>query len=145
MAGDFAHRPPRGIGYHESAIAYNKEMAKRARELANSDDVTDQEVKRWCRAIARQHDEHIPYHERALRRLRKQKQRKKEMRQQRKKGQRDNRPPQNNGPKPAPPSKEVSDEKKTPVRPIPRDPRIGRQFNAAVGVGTNIEKQEASA
>lgn len=62
---------PRDVAYHEAAIKYNKGMRARARELAK--EVGHPDVKRWCRAIAKQHDEHILKHERSLRFLRKQK------------------------------------------------------------------------
>lgn len=51
-------------GYHTAAIMYNEELADFAEEL--SERVGNEEVARWCRAIAKQHRFHCAQHKRAL-------------------------------------------------------------------------------
>jgi Mn-containing catalase len=143
MARDQSHRPPRGVAYHKSAIAYNEGMAARAREL--SAEVDDKEVKRWCRSVARQHDEHTAYHRKALSRLEKQKERKKLQRQRKKAKPR----PKAQNEEALSQAEFAAEQEAASRRPIPRDPRVGRKpvpSPAEAGVGTPIdEKQEASA
>lgn len=53
--------------YHESAVLYNEEFVEFSNNLA--DRVEDPEIKRWCRAIAKQHEYHADRHKRALRKM----------------------------------------------------------------------------
>jgi hypothetical protein len=53
--------------YHASAVQYNEGLALAAEEQANL--VQDPVVKKWCRAIAKQHRFHLKRHRAALARL----------------------------------------------------------------------------
>jgi hypothetical protein len=53
--------------YHESAIRYNEEIAKFAEDLEPT--LEHDEVKRWSRAVAKQHRFHAGRHKKALNKL----------------------------------------------------------------------------
>jgi hypothetical protein len=54
-------------GYHESAIAYNEGLAEFAENLVPS--LKNEEVKRWCTAVGKQHRFHAKRHRSALNKL----------------------------------------------------------------------------
>lgn len=54
--------------YHKSAVEYNEGLAVSADALAET--VENDEVKRWCRAVAKQHRFHAKRHNAALMKLR---------------------------------------------------------------------------
>lgn len=53
--------------YHEDAILYNESVAKEAESL--NDRLRDPEIKKWARAVAKQHRHHLKRHRSALRKL----------------------------------------------------------------------------
>jgi hypothetical protein len=56
------------ISYYEDAIVYNTMVGDAAREALET--VKDPIIKKWCRAVAKQHDFHLDRHQRALDRMR---------------------------------------------------------------------------
>lgn len=63
---------PKDATYHESAIIYNREIAQFAEDLAPT--LSDEEVQRWSRAVAKQHRFHEGRHKKALNKIREQEQ-----------------------------------------------------------------------
>lgn len=55
------------VSYHRSAIQYNDEFTTFAADLAER--VEHEEVKKWCRSIAKQHEFHSGRHKKALSKL----------------------------------------------------------------------------
>lgn len=53
--------------YHESAIQYNEELADFANKLSKR--LKHEEIARWSRAVAKQHNFHAARHKRALRKV----------------------------------------------------------------------------
>lgn len=53
--------------YHEDAILYNEAIAEEAEGL--NDQLRDPEIKKWARAVAKQHRHHLKRHRSALRKL----------------------------------------------------------------------------
>lgn len=58
---------PKDASYHKAAIRYNEELAVFAENLSKK--LENDEIKRWCRSVSRQHKVHAGHHRKALKRL----------------------------------------------------------------------------
>lgn len=55
------------ISYHSSAVKYNEGLAEAAERLA--EEVENDEVKKWCKSVGKQHRFHAKRHAAALAKL----------------------------------------------------------------------------
>lgn len=58
---------PKTKSYHESAIKYNELLAASSKYASEA--VEDEEVKKWCLSIMRQHEFHARRHQLSLEKL----------------------------------------------------------------------------